>query len=103
IRAGQGFFLIYSITSRSSFNRLEELWQSVQRIKGETTPLMLLGNKCDFGASDRAVSTEEGVALARQFGCPFLEVSAKTGMNVDRAFSDLVRLLRQNRPEAAAP
>ncbi|KAJ7678361.1 P-loop containing nucleoside triphosphate hydrolase protein [Mycena rosella] len=103
IRRGQGFFLVYSVTSRSSFSRLEELWQWLQRIRGENTPFMLLGNKCDFGASDRAVSTEEGAALARQFGCPFLEVSAKTGMNVERAFSDLVRLLRQNRPDATAP
>ncbi|KAJ7666377.1 P-loop containing nucleoside triphosphate hydrolase protein [Mycena rosella] len=98
IREGQGFFLIYSVTSRTSFSQLDDVWQSIQRAKGKTTPIILLGNKCDLGASDRTVTTEEGTALARQFGCPFLEVSAKTGVNydVERAFSDLVRLLRQS-------
>ncbi|KAJ7493589.1 P-loop containing nucleoside triphosphate hydrolase protein [Mycena latifolia] len=96
IRAGHGLFLIYSITSRASF---DALWQTVQYMQRDKAPLMLLGNKCD-NFLDRAVSTEEATALASHLGCPFLEVSAKTTQNVDRAFADLVRLVWQNRPEA---
>ncbi|KAJ7678362.1 ras protein [Mycena rosella] len=103
IRKGQGFFLMYSVASRDSFEVVDYFWKWVLRIKSETALLILLATKCDWGALGRAVPTEEGAALARQFGCPFLEVSAKTGINVERAFSDLVRLLRQNTPEATAP
>lgn len=44
----------------------------------------------------REVPTEEGVALAQQFGCDFLEASAKTVQNLEPLFANLVRNLRQN-------
>jgi len=66
---------------------------------------MLVGNKCDK-TYEREVSKEEGAALARQFGCEFIETSAKTAQNVERLFMNLVRSLRQTRniePGAPAP
>lgn len=57
---------------------------------------MLVGNKCDKGY-EREVSRDEGAALARSFGCDFLETSAKTSYNVERLFTTLVRLLRQSK------
>ncbi|KAJ6578631.1 P-loop containing nucleoside triphosphate hydrolase protein [Mycena vulgaris] len=94
IRECHGFLLVYSVTSTASFASVEAYWKALCRIKGENAPLMLLGNKCDDGVG-RAVSQEEGAALAQRLGCPFLEVSAKTGLNVERAFVDMVRLLWQ--------
>jgi len=57
---------------------------------------MLVGNKCDK-TYEREVSKDEGAALARQFGCEFIETSAKTAQNVERLFTNLVRALRQTR------
>jgi GTPase KRas protein len=55
---------------------------------------MLVGNKCDK-KYEREVTEEEGAALARRFGCEFLETSAKTAQNVEKLFMNLVRSLRQ--------
>lgn len=96
VREGQGFILVYSIASRSTFDRLEVFRQSVKRAKRGDPILMLVGNKCDK-AYEREVSKEEGAALARQFGCEFIETSAKTAQNVERVFTNLVRALRQTR------
>ena len=64
---------------------------------------MLVGNKCDK-TYEREVSKEEGAALARQFGCEFIETSAKTAQNVERLFMNLVRSLRQTKSiEPGAP
>lgn len=41
------------------------------------------------------VSTEEGQALAREFGCPFFETSAALRHFVDDVFHTLVREIRQ--------
>ncbi|KAF7364519.1 Ras protein [Mycena venus] len=97
---GQGFILLYSITSRSTFNRLEVFRQSVRRAKRGNPILLLVGNKCDRPL-DREVSREEGAALARQFGCDFFETSAKTGLNVERVFTALVCALRPTKAISA--
>ena len=41
----------------------------------------------------------EGEDLARQFGCAFIETSAKSRINVDKAFSDIVREIRRYNKE----
>jgi GTPase KRas protein len=40
------------------------------------------------------ISTE-GESLARSFGCKFIETSAKSRINVDNAFYDIVREIRR--------
>ena len=37
----------------------------------------------------------DGAALARKFGCDFMETSAKTTQNIERLFINLIRSLRQ--------
>ncbi len=49
---------------------------------------ILIGNKCDW-EEKRVVSTEQGEALARELNIPFLEVSAKSNINIDKAFYSL--------------
>lgn len=45
---------------------------------------------CRFQDSERAVTQEEGMALAQQLKCSFLECSARTRANVHQCFKDLV-------------
>lgn len=74
----------------------------MRRVKRGDPIFMLVGNKCDK-TYEREVSKEEGAALARQFGCEFMETSAKTSHNVERLFMNLVRALRQTRSIEAGP
>lgn len=48
----------------------------------------MIGNKCDW-EEKRAVSTAQGQALADELGIPFIEVSAKSNINVEKAFFSL--------------
>jgi hypothetical protein len=50
---------------------------------------MLLGNKCDLPNREVPYNVAMEYARARNFG--YLEVSAKTGMNVRNSFNCLVR------------
>jgi GTPase KRas protein len=45
----------------------------------------------------------EGQALARQFGCKFIETSAKSRKNVEQAFFDIVREIRRYNKEMSYP
>ena len=125
IRDGEGFVLVYSITSRASFTRIRKFHSQIQRVKesssagsptgaaylsspisqspsafgsGSQAPVMLVGNKSDR-VTDREVSTQEGSALAKDMGCDFVEASAKNCINVEKAFYEVVRALRRQRQE----
>lgn len=103
-REAKGYILIYAINSRSSFEKLEYLRQSILRTGLQNPICALFGNKSDISV-EREISREEGAAMARNFRCEFMEGSAKTGLNVDGCFHKLVRTLRAGsaRPLLAAP
>jgi GTPase SAR1 family protein len=63
-------------------------FSNVEQHASEGVNKILIGNKCDW-EEKRAVSTEQGQALADELGIPFLEVSAKSNINVDKAFYSL--------------
>ena len=94
ISEGEGFILVYSITSRTSFDRIQKFHQSMRKVKKGDPVFMLVGNKCDK-TLDREVLKEESAILACQLGCGFLEASAKTTQNVELLFMNLIRSLRQ--------
>lgn len=105
IRGGQGFLLVYSVCSRLSFTKIRKFHRQVNKVKDSVVseffnrpylPMMLVGNKCDR-VTEREVSTQEGLALARELACEFVEASAKNCINVEEAFYDLVRLIRMRR------
>jgi len=96
MRTGQGFLLVYAITSRSSFDEIAAFRDQILRVKDKDhVPMYLVGNKCDL-EQERQVTTGEGTDLARSFGCSFCESSAKTRINVEESFYGLVREIRKD-------
>ncbi|KAL9692467.1 hypothetical protein quinque_000013, partial [Culex quinquefasciatus] len=57
--------------------------------------MVLVGNKCDLQAW--AVDMNQARDVAKQYGVPFVETSAKTRMGVDDAFYTLVREIRKDK------
>lgn len=52
----------------------------------------ITGNKADCG-NERQVKREDGERLAREYNVPFMETSAKSGLNVELAFSAVARYI----------
>jgi len=107
-RANQGFLLGYSITDRLSFESMHSWREHIIRVKSSMhdnydprdLPIVLVGNKvgsprgvlsypirflpfcekkkCDLD-DQRVISLIQGQELAKQWGVPFFETSAKTG------------------------
>jgi len=61
---------------------------------------VIAGNKCDL-ASQRAVSSAEGLGWARSRGMGFMETSAKLKVNVEETFALIVRRVMEARKAAA--
>lgn len=58
MRTGEGFLLVYSITSRQSFEEIMTFQQQILRVKDKDCfPIIVVGNKCDL-EGEREVSTE---------------------------------------------
>lgn len=92
MKSGQGFLLVFSITSLSSLDELSALRDQIVRIKNDPlTPLVVVGNKCDL-EEDRAVGRARAFSISQSWGgTPYYETSARARRNVDEAFVDLTR------------
>ncbi|KAI9207500.1 small GTPase superfamily [Polychytrium aggregatum] len=96
IRDGEGFLLVYSIASRRTFDHVEQARVQIERAKEDQKfSIVLVGNKADLVA-EREVSKEEGKFMASRIGATFCETSAKTAINVEFAFHEVVRQIRAN-------
>ena len=101
----EGFLYVYSQTSRSSFNELYKIIDTItiakkqqyaddeilQKVCG-----IIVGNKNDL-VEESEVSISEGEELARKYNLPFISTSAKTKENVQDAFDNLVREIRKQK------
>jgi len=96
IRAAEGFMLVYSITSRSSFEQVQIFQRRIRVMGKEYYPMVLIGNY-STRATEREVSVIEGEKLASEFGCRFVEIDHENSLNVVRAFEVLVRELREHK------
>jgi len=100
IRYGEGFFLVYSILSRHSFDKeVHPLIRQLERVRDaeiQAIPTILFANKIDMPQS-RQVTTEEGKEMAKKLGSNFYEGSAKASLNIEEAFFDMVRAIRRKR------
>jgi small GTP-binding protein len=89
INFGEGFLLVFAINDKESFELIKNKRDRILKGKhGESTPMVLVGNKFDL-ASERQVTYEEAKNLAAGWGIEYIETSAKTNHNVKEAFNSL--------------
>lgn len=76
--------------------------ENVLRVKGDdpSLPIIMIGNKCDL--SNRKISAEEANALAQKWNIAYIETSAKTRENVDKAFSEIFVRIKELKQERRA-
>ncbi|XP_019708400.1 ras-related protein RABC1 isoform X2 [Elaeis guineensis] len=82
---------VYDVTRRDTFTNLKDVWAKEIELYSTNQDCikMLVGNKVDKEGR-RVVTKKEGIDFAREYGCLFLECSAKTRVNVEKCFEELV-------------
>lgn len=104
-RSGEGFLCVYSICEPESFENTNDFREQILRVKGvteESIPFLLVANKIDL-IDKRQVSQEEGKQRAGEWKVPYIETSAKTKENVDKAFNDLMKIIQSRKREENKP
>ena len=84
-RGAAGALLVYDITRRETFSQVDRWLTEARENASQNMVIMLIGNKLDL-EHKRAVTKEEAMAFARTNKLIFLETSAKTAENVEKAF-----------------
>ncbi|XP_054158071.1 ras-related protein Ral-A-like [Oppia nitens] len=97
-RTGEGFLCVFSITEHESFAATHEFREQILRVKGDDNniPFILVGNKSDL-EEKRRVSRHEALQLADAWRVPYVETSAKTKLNVEEVFKELMRHVQKRK------
>ena len=97
-KGADGVVILYNVTSRASFNRIEGFWlkELKDEINVSNCAIILVGNCIDL--PNRVVTSDEGEALATKFGMLYHESSALQGTGVKESINKIVEkiIARQN-------
>ena len=85
VRNSSIVFVVYDISSRTSFKNVSSWISFIKSI--ESTTIILCGNKTDL---NREVQKSEGEQFAQKEGISFFEVSAKTNENIKSMFYTVI-------------
>jgi Ras-related protein Rab-1A len=96
-RSCEGIVFVYSVTDKKSFVNIKNwIADCTSHINFNDVQKILIGNKSD-DIAHREVSYEDGEQFARINNLNFFETSAKAGHNVDYAFTEIVKLVIENK------
>jgi len=86
-----GCIIVYDITRKETFTALDRWISDFRSVVGEDAAVSIIGNKIDL-EDIRCVTTKQGQKIAKQYGVPFYECSAKLGGEIiPQIYEDLVR------------
>lgn len=99
-RGAVGALIVYDITSRPSFEDVEEWLSELKQHSDSNVVIMLVGarlpphfqvgNKCDL-VNQRTVESEEAIAFAEKHSMVFIETSAYDSTGINTAFETILK------------
>ena len=84
----QGIILVYDISNRDTFINVKKWSNHIKDSADKDVVVILVGNKSD--KNGREVTYEEGDNVAKECGFCFIEMSAKTDINIKEGFQILI-------------
>ena len=81
--------MVYDVTQRETFDAVDRWINDLRNNTDERLVILLIGNKSDL-EEKRLVKKEEGEEKAKEKDIAFLETSALTASNIDKAFNEML-------------
>ncbi len=99
-RGASGTLLVFDLTRDQTYKEIRTWLIEIRQFSSPDIPFILIGNKADLledvgEVIDRNAARE----FAESEGSIYIETSAKTGANVDEAFTELTRKIIKSKTE----
>ena len=94
-KGSKGAFVVYDITRKETFDSIDKWIYDLKSSGDPKIITLLIGNKNDL-EDKREVLKEQGEEKAKSFGCAFLETSALSGDNIEKAFELMISEIFKN-------
>ena len=88
-KGAKGAFIVYDVTRKQTFDSVEKWVNDVTAVADKKITIILIGNKCDL-EDQRQITKEQGEEKANKLELAFLETSAFSGENLDKAFDMMI-------------
>ena len=88
-KGAKGAFIVYDVTRKETFDSVNRWISDIISTCGKSLSIILLGNKSDL-EDQRQISKEQGEEKAKTYQLAFLETSALSGENLEKAFNMLI-------------
>ena len=85
-----GALVVYDITRKETFNSVDRWISDLTAVADKKISILVIGNKSDL-EDQRQITKEQGQEKGKSFNAAFLETSASSGNNVEKAFEMLVK------------
>lgn len=95
VRNARAVMVVFDVTDQASFDDLQD-W--LREFNSEEIDFIIVGNKTDM-IDRRVVSEDAARQYADSVGGVYFEASARTGLGVTEAFTELLTLAVKSRPE----
>ncbi|ELP90486.1 rab11, putative [Entamoeba invadens IP1] len=88
-RGAEGAVCVYDVSKKDTFTAIDRWMTELKAGCGDDVVIMIVGNKSDL-EQERDVKPSEGEEFAQRHNSFFMETSALTGNNVEKAFTELL-------------
>ena len=88
-KGAKGAFVVYDITRKQSFDSVDKWLNDLRATADKNLTVIIIGNKCDL-ETQREVTKDQGEEKAKSNSVAFMETSALSGENIEKAFNQMV-------------
>ena len=88
-KGAKGAFVVYDITRKQSFDSVDRWINELKAAADKKLSIIIIGNKCDL-EDQRQVTKEQAEEKAKTNEVAFMETSALSGENLDKAFEKMM-------------